>query len=497
MPTITNDLRIDSLLAGNEYRWNAGKPFGTAVELTFSFPVAVPAYASEEDANGFSGFTTEQKAATRQIIARIAAEIGLTFTEVADTAANYGVLRFANNKQGEVSSGYAQVPFGAADDSSGDVYINNEQPENLSNITPGSNAWATLVHEIGHALGLKHPGNYNAGEAGADAAEPPFLPATEDSVLYTIMSYNYTPDEQERDWWGIYDLLALQHLYGKKPVATGNNTYTYNDNSGTVLLVINDSGGIDTVDVAAVTGGVTLSLVPGSFSSVGKTATGKAASNNLSIAFDVIIEHVIGSAGNDTITGNSANNQLRGNGGNDSINGGGGIDTALFSGLRAGYSINVGSNGALSVQGADGNDSLSSIERLRFQDTSLAYDLAGNAGTVAKILGAVFGPAALAIKDYVGIGLQYTDGGMGQSELMTLALGARLGSNPSNAAVVDLLYSNLFGVLPPAADQANFVGLIQNGTYTQASLGLTAADLGQNLTNIGLVGLASTGLEFV
>ena len=145
----------------------------------------------------------------------------------------------------------------------------------------------------------------------------------------------------------------------------------------------------------------------------------------------------------------------------------------------------------------DGTDTLANIERLKFEDASVAVDLSGLAGSVAKILGSVFGKAEVSNKAYVGIGLFYSDGGMSYENLMQLAIDARLGAGASHQAVVDLLYTNVVGVAPPEADRAYFVGLLDSKAFTVAGLGVMAADTDLNKVNIDLVGLANQGLEYV
>ena len=200
-----------------------------------------------------------------------------------------------------------------------------------------------------------------------------------------------------------------------------------------------------------------------------------------------------GTAADDILVGGTGNDNLTGGLGNDLLDGGAGIDTAHFNGLRASYTIN---GGAGTISGPDGADSFTNIERLQFADTKLAIDLDGNAGTTAKILGAVFGAASLSNKQYVGIGLSYLDGGMSYQDLIMLALNARLGAGFSNTAEVNLLYQNLVGVLPSADNLDYWVGELTAGQFSQASLAVMAADLDLNKTNINLVGLAQTGIEF-
>lgn len=207
---------------------------------------------------------------------------------------------------------------------------------------------------------------------------------------------------------------------------------------------------------------------------------------------------ISGDGGNNTLTGGNGNDVLVGATGNDTIDGGSGADIALYLASRGNYTLSKGT-GSYSISdtiGTDGSDTLLNIERLQFSDTKLAIDLDGNAGTTAKILGAVGGAAAVDIAEYVGIGLELLDAGMSYTTLMQLALNAKLGAGFSNAAEVNLLYQNIAGVLPSAADLAYWTGVLDAGTFTQASLAVIAADLDLNKANVDLVGLQQTGLEY-
>ena len=207
----------------------------------------------------------------------------------------------------------------------------------------------------------------------------------------------------------------------------------------------------------------------------------------------------VGSIGNDTLTGAGGNDTLTGSGGNDSIDGGAGIDTSVYFGPRLRYSVsNVASAKQVNdTGGSDGRDTLSNVERLKFSDQSVALDIPGNAGNTAKIIGAVFGREFVKVKEYVGIGIGLLDAGMSYPDLAQLAINFALGPNASNAAVVTLLYTKVVGVAPGSADLATFTGLLSSGAHTQATLGVLAADTDINQLNIGLVGLASTGLDFL
>ena len=167
-----------------------------------------------------------------------------------------------------------------------------------------------------------------------------------------------------------------------------------------------------------------------------------------------------------------------------------------YSSSIASYTFGLASSGGYTVSGVtDGVDTVTGIERASFTDKKIAIDLDGNAGTTAKILGAVFGASSLSNKTYVGIGLNYLDGGMSYADLMALALNAA--GATTNNAVVSLLWTNLFGAAPTTAEAAPYVAMLASGSYTAGTLGVLAADTSFNTTNINLVGLAQTGIEYI
>ncbi len=125
---------------------------------------------------------------------------------------------------------------------------------------PGTYGYAAVIHETLHALGLKHPGNYNAEGVGTDG---PYLSSNEDNNTNTIMSYNnggrgagynsLTPMA--------YDMRALQYLYGARDNNSSRTTYafsnvyaysvsgqTFGSTTTPVKQSIWDSGGVDTLD---------------------------------------------------------------------------------------------------------------------------------------------------------------------------------------------------------------------------------------------------------
>lgn len=184
---------------------------------------------------------------------------------------------------------------------------------------------------------------------------------------------------------------------------------------------------------------------------------------------------------------------------NQSVDGLAGIDTMVFSENKTQYSI-LNLLGKLTVKSGVSaeTDVLLNVERLKFSDVSIAFDIEGNAGIVAKVLGAVFGKSSVANPFFVGIGLDYLDNkGYGYEQLLQLAIDIQLGLSPSNKQVVDLLYSNVVGTLPSQSEESFYVGLLDSRAYSTSGLALLASENSFNSANINLVGLASTGIEFI
>ncbi len=221
-----------------------------------------------------------------------------------------------------------------------------------------------------------------------------------------------------------------------------------------------------------------------------KDSSGNALASGASLSFST--------APDPRYTGTPGNDVFSASAGQHSVSGGAGIDTLVLGQARAAFVVqHAGSlfnvNGGTPAAGY----ALSGVERLHFSDLRLALDLDGHAGQTAKILGAVFGAAAVANAEYAGIGLQLLDGGTTYEALMKLAIDVRLGANASHGAVVDLLYTNVVGVAPDATTRATYVALLDNGSYTPASLGVLAADTALNAAQINLVGLTDSGLPYL
>jgi hypothetical protein len=191
------------------------------------------------------------------------------------------------------------------------------------------------------------------------------------------------------------------------------------------------------------------------------------------------------------------NEKLKATSADDVYDGGIGLDSVLYSKNLNNYSVKKSISGQITVNDKlllEGNDILRNIERLQFLDKSIAYDLNGNAGTTAKILGAVFGKDSLSNKNYVGIGLSFLDAGWSYDNLAGVALEAA--GAKTNDQIVSLLWTNVIGTKPTAVDKQPFIALLENG-MSAGALAHLAADSSYNITNINLVGLAQTGIEYI
>ena len=475
VPYWVNDLLPDSA-AGQNYLALLG--FGRT--YTFAFPTVAPAYAKDALITNVTAFSPAQQTFTRAMLAYISTLVDLRFVETSYVKGS-NTIAYANSSLTNMA-GFSYYPHTTSVGS--DVYIDSGD-SSFQTPTDGQYSAYLFMHETGHALGLKHP-----------FEDVNHLDAVEDNSHLTVMAYD--PDSGDMHMkYGDLDIAALQYIYGpSKTARTGGNTYVYNESTSNFIW---DGGGNDTIDASSSSKGVTIYLTPGYWGYNGAAASGHITDpGQITVNFGTAIERLIGSRYDDRLYGNDLDNTFQSLGGNDFIDGGKGIDTAVLDSRRADSALS--SNGGTwtvtdTRSGSPGGvDTLVNVERLAFTDTRIALDLTGNAGDVAKLIGAVFSSAAVrAMPDVVGVGLHYRDGGTSYSDLAALALGS-VGATTS-AQVVATLWHNVVGSDGTAEDFAPYIFMLEHGTSVGA-LATMAADSALNTNRIDLVGLMHTGLEF-
>ncbi|MEM9211937.1 MAG: reprolysin-like metallopeptidase, partial [Pseudomonadota bacterium] len=215
----TSDQNTNGLLSG--YKW-------TSTTLTYSFPNSINDYGSSDAAfhgSSFSQFDAAQQAATKYWLDEFASVSGLTFIEYTGGLDDDAVLKFAN---GNASTAFAYYPNSTA--RAGDSWYGPFTQDPIM----GNYDWHTLGHEIGHTVGLKHGHETNVFGA---------MQYAYDSNEYSIMTYRsyvgHAADFYELGSTSgaqslmVYDIAALQHMYGANySTNSGNTTYQFSTSTG-------------------------------------------------------------------------------------------------------------------------------------------------------------------------------------------------------------------------------------------------------------------------
>lgn len=402
---------INGLQSGTA--WNA-------LNITFGFPTTNAGYGGfyndPAPNNGFQALSAAQQTVARYAFGLISQYSQLTFTERTGSNADTATIRLAGSA--EPSESYAFYPTaGFPQPRDGDVWfgnIRNDVP------TKGGYAFSTFLHEIGHAVGLKHGHIDNSGYG--------VLPTARDSTEWSVMTYRSyigaNGDSYENaggsgnQTYMINDIATLQYIYGANfTTNAGNTAYTWSPTTGemsingvgqgasstnTAYAAIWDGNGTDTYDLSNYTTNLSIDLRPGEWSNFnasqlanlggGNLAHGNVSNAHRYLNSDIrsLIENATGGTGNDTLRGNTGVNTLtggfgddtlQGDLGNDLLVGGTGSDTVIFSGVSANYAVSFLGGTTYQFVGPDGTDTLTDVELVVF----------GNAAPIA-IAAACFVP---------------------------------------------------------------------------------------------------------
>jgi serralysin len=365
--SLTGNTLIDGVLSG--YAW--------AGPITYAFPTSAGSYSYSGEPASFGAVSSAQIGAALFALEAsygTVANNGFSVEGFTSLSISFGhmataALRFGESDQPSTAWAYLPGEYAQA----GDVWFGRQDDYRAA--TPGNYEWHAMLHEIGHALGLKH-----GHEADGDFAA---LPARYDSLEYTIMTYRgyvggglgyYYDGADAPQSYMIADLAGLQHMYGANyNTNSGNNLYSWRPGSGATLVdgdpaisptgtkifaTIWDGGGIDTFDLAAYSTSLHVDLRPGEASlfsvdqaaHLGGDMNGGYARGNIYNPLlykgntASLIENVKGGSAADSITGNQADNMLWGNAGSDNLSGGSGNDTM------------IGGAGTDVLNGGSGND---------------------------------------------------------------------------------------------------------------------------------------------
>ena len=142
---------------------------------------------------------------------------------------------------------------------------------------------------------------------------------------------------------------------------------------------------------------------------------------------------------------------------------------------------------------------LANHERVVFTDKAIAYDATGRAGDVYALLAAALGTTDVT-NAYKGIGISLADNGWTNKQLADALLNTSVyktdAGGVSNETFIKHVYKNVFGTDATLTQVTDYTAWMQNSNLSQADVLVAASELAAFETTIGLVGLATTGIEY-
>ena len=425
-----------------QYRWNLGAPLGTPVFVTFSFPTAPAAY---DTGPGFAGLGALHQTYARMALDTWAASSGIRFLEVPEAAGGQIRFSFTDFSAYPGYAGFAYYP------SSGSVTYNGVKTETWpslsitgdiflnpalyladpTSLAPGRDGYTVLLHEIGHALGFKHPFEGN-----------PVIEPAHDNDDYTVLSYN---GRSTTTSLGSVDLAAVQLYYGSRP-------FDYSWDAGGRSLTVTGTGGDDVIR------GTELN------------------------------DRLIGGSGADRLNGGPGNDVIDGGAGRDWADQAGTIASRQVTKLGDG-SVRV-TNASTGEA-----DTLVNVERLKFYDGIIAFDFEGRASpdTTAGVAFRLYQAAFDREPDVQGLSFwtKWLDDGKTDpwnmaarfidSREFEVLYGSR---TPENRDFVTRVYQNVLDRQPEPEGFNFWLTQLSNHTYTQSEVLARFSDSDENRANV-------------
>lgn len=331
---------------------------GEAAVVTYNFMTS-PQGASwyGDPGNGFAPYSVSEVTATQRALNEFSKVADIKFVRGSTQSEQWMFGQF--NIQG--AGGYASYPLTYVPD--GRQYVLQQIYVHADyGMARTQYGYLTLLHEIGHALGLKHPHEGKAKLKGAD-----------DSWVHTVMSYNNESFGNFK--LGALDIMTIQSIYGPAKARMGNDVYKFG-----ATKIVWDGGGTDTVTASHLTERVSIDLAGGTWNFSGAKASSITAANQVWIGHFTVIENATGGTGGDKLRGNDLGNLLNGRGGNDTLVGLTGGDK-LFGGTGADSFIFKGA--ADSTVDTSGRDTIADFsarqgDRMDLRNIDARSDFGGN-----------------------------------------------------------------------------------------------------------------------